>query len=236
MKKVAPTAREVSSRIEKRGPGSIWTYADFKGLPFIAVAKALSRLTKEGKLVRAKKGVYHYPKVTALGNTWPSVSSYLKATHPWAYSGVTTAAYNLGITTQVPAHIELYGDISFGKDEFLGSKLRFRKRNVSHLKGLSENDVNIIETIRNIKKIPGVSPVEAIELLKPKLRNADMSKIIKAIEFEPPRVRAIVGALCEELKLESKKLSDLHATLNPLSKYKIGLSTVLLRAADWNIE
>lgn len=53
-------------RIEHSGD-RVWRLADFADLPFTAVAQALSRLTRSGKIERLSKGVYYAPRQTALG-------------------------------------------------------------------------------------------------------------------------------------------------------------------------
>ena len=143
-------AKSILARIEKGGPGTTWSYSNFKGFPSGAVAKTLSRLAKRKKLIRARKGVYHYPKSTVLGLSTSSPVAVIGASYPATYFGATTASYNLGLTTQVPAGLVLFGDVSYGKSDIMGMKVRFRRRNVAHLKSLGETEINIIEALRNI--------------------------------------------------------------------------------------
>src|SRR5580698_6678696 len=66
--KIAKTVRE---RIEAGGE-QIWRLADFKNLPFTAVAKALSRLFRLGIIQRLGKGLYYKPRQTAFGPSKPN--------------------------------------------------------------------------------------------------------------------------------------------------------------------
>lgn len=236
MSRAGTVAKTILKRIEKIGPGSTWTFSDFKELPTFAVAKALSRLAKEQKLTRVRKGIYHYPKKTILGPSMSSPLRVLGALNLKTYLGGSSAAYNLNLTTQVPAALTFYGDVSYGEREILGTKVRFRRRNISHLKSLGETEVNIIETLRNIKKIPATTPSEIIISLKQELRvSMKIRELLRAIEYEPPRVRALIGAMCEELKLEVDCLDSLFKTLNPLTYYTLGVKNILLYADKWNI-
>jgi predicted transcriptional regulator of viral defense system len=61
----------VRQRIE-RGGERLWRLEDFRDLPFTAVAQALSRLTRQGKLERLSKGVYYRSRQTTFGKSLPN--------------------------------------------------------------------------------------------------------------------------------------------------------------------
>jgi hypothetical protein len=58
-------------------------------------------------------------------------------------------------------------------------------------------------------------------------------RLIAVSHAEPPRVRAILGAVGEQLGKSPKTLQGLRATLNPLSRFDFGVLAALDRAADW---
>jgi hypothetical protein len=95
--------RSVRQRIE-RGGERLWRLEDFRDLPFLAVAQALSRLTREGLIERLSKGIYYRNRETAFGKSKPNpasirnLASQRKALFP---SGLA-AANLLGFTTQMP--------------------------------------------------------------------------------------------------------------------------------------
>ncbi len=64
-------AHIVLGRIKRDGEDRLWTYKDFADLPTLAVAAALSRLTKKRRIRRVRKGVYYVPRVTRFGTTNP---------------------------------------------------------------------------------------------------------------------------------------------------------------------
>jgi predicted transcriptional regulator of viral defense system len=104
-------ATKVRKRIEHGGEDRLWSYPDFRGLPPLAVAAALSRLSKgpNGLLRRVRRGVYYVPKKTRFGESKPELShvmAHLLRHRGIAYSPTGTAAYNgLGLTTQVSPRI-----------------------------------------------------------------------------------------------------------------------------------
>ena len=129
----------VRTKIERKGPGSTFSYSDFAGMSFPAVAKALSRFAKEGWLIRVRKGIYHFPKTTALGKTMPRLSDFLERTpcsHGLIVTGSSSASYNLGITTQVPTETILIGDYTNRAIDFAGTRIKTRRRDTVHLKRL----------------------------------------------------------------------------------------------------
>ncbi|MGE0528979.1 MAG: DUF6088 family protein [Bdellovibrionales bacterium] len=232
----------VRTKIKRKGPGSTFSYSDFEGLSFIAVAKALSRFTKEGWLVRVRKGIYHFPKETALGKTMPRLNDLLEKT-PWTHGLILTgssatsssASYNLGITTQVPAEIVLIGDYPNRTMDLAGTKIKTRRRNTAHLKHLGETEFDILETIRRINKTPGADAGEVITAIKKHVLKCDVKSLAHAALKEPPRVRAVLGAMLDEI-IKYRKLSvPLKKSLNPLTTYNLGLAKYLAHADAWGI-
>ena len=60
-----------------------------------------------------------------------------------------------------------------------------------------------------------------------------LSRLLKIAESEPPRVRAMLGAIAEQLGLPESRLRRLHATLNPLSRFDFGILAALKHAGRW---
>lgn len=240
MKNDGKVASKVAEKIERGGSGSIWTYENFKGLPFGAVSKALSRLAAENKIVRVRRGVYYFPKETVLGKTEATTNDVINAIFAKKkkaiYPDAATAAYNLRITTQVPAVITVVGDDNYRTVDYNGTKVKISRRSMSHLKNATDEEVYIFEILRGINKIPGASPKDVINRLKVLLKKMELKDMLRLAKKEPPRVRALLGALCSEIKLKSELVKDLKDSLNPLTKYKLGLSEFLLKASEWNIE
>ena len=100
------TAKRVRTRV-LRGGERLWRHADFRDLPPAAVSQTLSRLARDGELVRVRKGVYFRSRPTVLGPSRPdpdavAASAASAKLHP---AGLTAANW-LGFTTQNPAQTE----------------------------------------------------------------------------------------------------------------------------------
>jgi pimeloyl-ACP methyl ester carboxylesterase len=60
------------------------------------------------------------------------------------------------------------------------------------------------------------------------------ARVVRAAQGEPPRVRAMLGALGQELDMPPRLLQKLRKSLNPLSRYDFGRLASLRHAKDWH--
>ena len=58
-------------------------------------------------------------------------------------------------------------------------------------------------------------------------------RLLKVSHSEPPRVRAMFGAIGEQLGKGPKMLQRLRGTLNPLSRFDFGVLAGLDKARHW---
>jgi len=58
-------------------------------------------------------------------------------------------------------------------------------------------------------------------------------RLVTAAMAEPPRVRAMLGALGQDLNMPQALLQRLRGTLNPLSRFDFGNLDALPDARDW---
>jgi hypothetical protein len=101
---VAGAARH---RVERSRPGTFFRRRDFVGSDR-AVESALSRLAAEGELIRARRGLYWRGKKTRFGMTHPStLETAVAVGGPGSGPSGVAAAHLLGLTTQVPATVEV---------------------------------------------------------------------------------------------------------------------------------
>jgi hypothetical protein len=59
-------------------------------------------------------------------------------------------------------------------------------------------------------------------------------RLAAAAMAEPPRVRAMLGALGQELGMPVPVLDRLRASLNPLSRFDFGQLRALRHAREWH--
>lgn len=134
-------------RVERARPGTFFRRKDFAGGDR-AVETALSRLAAEGELIRVRRGLYWRGKKTRFGMTRPSVLEVAVAVggRGAGPSGVA-AAQLLGLTTQVPATVEVAvpGTVP---DPMPG--VRFRSRPYSRREHrLTPLEVAVLEVLRD---------------------------------------------------------------------------------------
>lgn len=141
---------------------------DFEGMPFTAVAQALSRLSRQGVIQRLGKGLYYRSRPTAFGDSKP----------------------NLAQIRSLPVR---------------------RRGEASEL-----------------------SPEKTVGKLLEYFREPGrFERLLKVAESEPPRVRAMLGAIGQQLGQPEQRLAPLRKSLNPLSRFDFGILSVLEHASQW---
>jgi hypothetical protein len=231
-RQIAATVRQ---RIE-RGGEQLWRFEDFRDLPFPAVAQALSRLTKAGTIERLSKGVYYSPRDTALGKSRPNpaaISRLASRTKTMFPSGVA-AANMLGFTTQNPKRSEMAtSDLSLPR-KLVGADAVIHTRRPPAWAGLPETDAALLDFLRHMGRSSELSPDETVKrTLKLIAEEGRFDRLSKASGTEPPRVRAMLGAIGEQLGKSDKALRSLRESLNPLSRFDFGMLSGLRFASDW---
>jgi hypothetical protein len=226
------TARFVRERVEKGG-ARFWRHSDFPGLPPSAVATALSRLARAGVLQRVAKGVYYRSEPTAFGPSRASATAVSAETlraplHPAGLSGANV----LGLTTQNPARGEFATPAP--------SPPRALRNAVVHTgrppqrAGLSAEDGAILETLRERATYSDLSPDRTADRLRRLLaEEGRFQRLLEAAMAEPPRVRAMLGALGQDIDMPPRLLDRLRKSLNPLSRFDFGRLASVPHARDW---
>lgn len=234
--------QRVKAQLDRIPLGSLVGYADFVQEPaqFAAVAAALSRLSKAGEIIRFAKGQYYRPHISRFGTVPPTDQAVFAAVGattgqlvPYA-TGVSV--YNrLGLTTQVPAVVTL---AATRRRRNLPRRLRTVVRPALEL----VSDVPLLqwlEVLRDVRRIPDTSPDRVVTRMAKELRQLAppaRSRLTElACQQAPPRARALLGALLENIS-NKKGAVALRQTLNPLTTYRLGISAkVLPNRAAWHI-
>lgn len=210
-----------------------WTLSDFSDLSATAVAHALSRLTADGQLQRVRKGLYFRPKTTVLGPSLPSATAALAQTFraPLHPSGLT-AASALGLTTQNPGRGEYATPAAAGPGALRNATVHTRRPPARY--GLSDEDGALFELLRDRARASDLDAETTITRLVSRLSNpVRFGRLANAALAEPPRVRALLGALGEQAGVAENALKPLRDSLNPLTRFDFGPLRALPNSRDW---
>jgi hypothetical protein len=228
-------AEAVRQRIEAGGERA-WRLADFSGLPFTAVAQALSRLSRQGVIERLGKGLYYRSRPTAFGPSRPNrtLLRSLPLPRKGVFASGVGAANLLGFTTQTPARVELATDGLSLPRQIVGQEAIVHTRRPESWRKLSETDAALLEFLRNRGAASELPPEQTVAKLLGYFReHGRLKRILEVAESEPPRVRAMLGAMAQELGLPSRRLAALRKSLNPLTRFDFGVLTALAHAKEW---
>lgn len=234
-KKATSVADNIQKQIEAEGE-RIWRLADFKGLSFTAVAQTLSRLCRQGIIQRISKGLYYRSEPTVFGPSIPSQNQIynLAIQRKGIFPAGIAAANLLGFTTQNPARPEI-ATYRLSLPRFMiGKKTIIHTRRPESWKELSKKDAALLDFLRQGGKDSELSSQEtAYKLLKHFREKGQFERLAQIADSEPPRVRAILGAIGQELRRKKSLLAHLKDSLNPLSKFDFGNLVALKYAKEW---
>jgi uncharacterized protein DUF6088 len=232
---VVSTAESVRRQIESSGE-RVWRMADFHGMPLMAVAQTLSRLARQGVIQRLGKGLYYRPRETAFGLSRPNAAQMRSLLPPrnGVFPAGIAAANMLGFTTQNSARVEVATDGLSLPRLIIGQEAVIHTRRPASWRTLSETDAALLDFLRNRGAASELSPAETVEKLLEYFRQrGQFERLVKVAASEPPRVRAMLGALGQQLGLPESRLSGLRKGLNPLSRFDFGTLAKLAYAAQW---
>ena len=225
----------VRQRIERAGE-RLWRLEDFTGLPTSAVAQSLSRLARRGRIERLSKGLYYSPRETAFGKSRPNPAAIhkLASSRKTVFPSGIAAASLLGFTTQTARRTEIATSALSLPRKLVGSETIIHTRRPEAWGVLSEEDTALLDFLRRAGKSSELPPDETVRrtvmLLSAKGR---FERLLKIADFEPPRVRAIIGAIGEQFGKGRAALRRLRDSLNPLSRFDFGQLSGLRYARNW---
>jgi len=213
----------------------IWSNSDFENLSVASVSKALSILCQKNIIKRIEKGYYYRPKMTVLGETVPDYLklTFLKLEKKQAFyciSGIS-GFNNIGLTTQVPNITVIACDCPMKNSK--GFKFIRRKRPHS---GTAIERI-ILDALIDIDRISDTTTSKNILKIKRFIISGkvDINDLGISAKQEPARVKAVIGALGQELGMNKNILNNLKNSLKSKTSI-IGIESVLKYAKFWNIK
>lgn len=245
---VESTAEAVRNRVREQGGGQTWTITDFGDLKRSAVAAELSRLYRDGKLRRLRKGVYFHPKETVLGPSTADseqlVDALLRKRNVVSVRGGRGEYHRLGLTNQVPNVITRAAERRVRLEKIKGIPVRVYERPLHKQKGITGAERTALDALREVDDVPGTKAKRVLLRMKALFRSGTLeyNRLARFAHVEPPRVRALLGAIGEDLHLEGMEgisattLAGLRESLNPLTTYHVRhLGDALDHKENWDI-
>jgi len=217
-------AAEIRQRISQIPEGKTFGYNDLNIAKenYLTAAKALERFQKDGLIKKVSKGVFYKPQQSVFGELEPVYGELLRS---YLFENGKRIAYEtgyslynqLGLTTQMAFRIK----IASRQKRININRGTLQAKAVKSYAEVNENNyqiLGILDAIKDIKKIPDCSVKHAFRRLS-------------------SRVRALVGAILEQIGSDNKGLVKLNDSLNPLSTFKLGFSEEELPIkSKWYIE
>lgn len=240
-------AQKIEDRINLIADGTVFSIDDL-GLPndwWENIRVKLSRMVGKGIVQKLSKDKFYKPQKSAFGLLKPSLREIVKDII-YDKDGKTTGYLtgysiwnDMGLTTQVASIIM----IASNKRRNPTKRGMYSIRFVFQPAAVTKDNIpflQILDTIKFIKDIPDTNVAQSVLTLKSLIGNLqkdDVKKLLRLSAKYPPRVKALLGAILDNLGYEDIT-SDLNDTLNPGTKYKFGLGSthVLLNKEKWNIE
>jgi len=237
---------QIRNRIKQLPSGKTFGY-DNLGIDkekYTTAAKILERLQKTGLIKKVSKGIFYKPKQTVFGELMPDYSEQLR---PYLFENGKRIAYEtgnslyrrLGLTTQMAFRIKIASRgkrISIKRESLIADGIKSYTE-------VTENNykvLGLLDAFKDIKKIPDASVAQSVKRMGAILKKLDKKQIETLIKYAllyPPRAKALVGAVLQNLGYKSKELDKLKQSLNPLSIIKLGLKKSELPTKDnWYIK
>lgn len=238
-------AAQIRNKIKKLPEGKSFGYANLgiAKTDYQNAAKVLERMQKNGAIKKLSKGVFYKPEKTVFGELQPDYSEQLR---PYLFENgkriayeTGTSLYNrLGLTTQMAFRIK----IASQNKRISINRGALKARAVKSYTAVTDDNyelLGLLDVLKDIKHIPDCSVVKAVQIMSDKFKKLEtitLKKVIQYALYYPPRVRALLGAILENINnnIDCRKLKE---SINPLTTFELGLKeSDLPTIKKWNIE
>jgi len=222
----------VRNRVRSSGD-TYWRVADFQGLSSTAVAQALSRLCRTGEIKRTGKGLYYRPKQTAFGPTVPSMAFATSYLVPTLQPTGISAANTLGLSTQNTPLGEFATTRTDRPTHLVASRVVVGRP--SSRSRLTSREAALLEILRDGASKSDLSPRQTWRKLRDIAKSDIRLSVVARVALdEPPRVRAMLGALADAAGYKGRPVQALRKSLNPLSRFDFGRLAEIPNASEWH--
>lgn len=233
------TSKTIRQQIAEFEAGKVFRMEDLGLLPHEqqAAVMALSRFAGQGIIERLAPGVYYKPKQTVFGKVGPSFEDWVKDLlyDKGTPIGYLTEFYSfnlLGLTTQQPTVLVIGSNFPQKSKKRGIYTVRFVLQK-NHITADNIELLRVLDCLKWIKKIPDATVEQSYRRLKKRIAGYTTKQqealVALALSYSP-LTRALLGSMLTDNTLATTLLQ----TLNPLTHFPIGLSSVDI-PHKWNI-
>jgi len=235
----------IESQIKKIPNGQVFTYTDFdiEVERKDTIVKTLNNFVAKGKIAKLSKGKFYKPQVTEFGTLLPSsyqiVKDFIEKDSKLIGYLTGYSIYNdLLLTTQIANIIQI------GTNQY---RRALKRGNYTISFVLQPNKITrtnykllqILDAVRFVRSIPATTADEAckrlIQIFK-EFTTEEQAKITNLALNYTDYVRALCGAILENIGADKSLLIMLDKSLNGVTAYKLGISENILPTKEkWRI-
>lgn len=236
--------REIEKRIYAVESDRVFSVADlrFPNEWYDNVRVKLSRMEKQGKVVKVGKGRYYRPRETAFGILPPSREEIVKDLLvkngiPIGYLTGFAMWNKMGLTSQISNLIEIGTNSHRNRKRrgIYGIRFVLQPNPITHM---NIPLLQILDAVKAVKKIPDTTVNETVKRLMAlmgALSPKDVARLAGLTQKYPPQTRSLTGAILA-FNGYGPLADKLKMTLHPATIYRIGVSeNVLPNRKSWNI-
>lgn len=236
-------ASKIASQIKRFPLGKTFGYKDLNITKdqYVTAAKALERLQRKGIIKKVANGKFYKPEDTVFGELKPSEYELLK---PYLFEGRRRIAYitgaslynEMGLTRQVASKIKI---ASRGRRIYVqaGNIKATPVKSYVEVTNTNYQKLGFLDALKDINKVSDLNPMSGVVILSSMLKDMSDKELQETIKYAlayPPRARAVLGALLENIE-RYELIEKLKESLNPFSEYKTVISKELQTAKNWNL-
>ena len=164
----------------------------------------------------------------------PAAIQRLAAARKTVFPAGVAAANLLGFTTQAAGRREIATSALSLPRKLVGGETLIHTRRPEAWAGLSQTEAALLDFLRRGGRTSELSQEATVKRTLALFRQPGrFERLLKVADTEPPRVRAMIGAVGEELGKKPAVLKRLRASLNPLSRFDFGMLKALPSACRW---
>ena len=235
----------IESQIRRTPNGQVFTCTDFdiEVNRKDTIVKTLNNLVAKGKIVKLSKGKFYKPQVTEFGALMPSsyqiVKDFIEKDGKLVGYLTGYSIYNdLLFTTQI-ANIIQIGTNQYRRTLKRGNyKISFVLQS-NKITRANFRLLQILDAVRFVRSIPATTANEACKRLIQIFKELTTEELFKTTNLAlnyTDYVRALCGAILENIEADKSLLVLLDKSLNGVSSYKLGISENILPTKEkWRI-